>query len=332
VLIEVGTNNLPADASLASMQTDFTALLAAVRALTRDIIILPIHPRSTSMTAGRRLVMSGFNRWLYTNLASDGVRVVNTAITLSNPASATGDPVALRLEDGLHPAIPGSYAMSVPVTALLRSMFFFEDCPVISSAVDVFDATSNPLGNRLPSGGTFIGTGGTFNTGGSGTLGDGWRIERNGAASNITVVCSKVARTDGLPGDMQRLVFANAAAAREGAQLRLITPMSVSPGEVWQARASFVASSMVGVESIELVLQPNSAGGENLASCGGGVVATFFLTGALPKMTFETYPLTIPASGTTTLQFWLVVRTSAAGSTGATIDCLPGEFEMVKLS
>lgn len=328
VIVAVGTNNIVGDASLATMQASYSQLIAGVLDKCKNVIVLPILPRSTSMNAARRLVLSGFNRWLY-SINQPGVRVVNTHRTILNPDSTTGEPLSLKLEDGLHPAFPGAWDMSVPVVAALRECFSFEDGPIVSSAVDAYDATSNPLGNRLPNGGTFLGTGGTFATGGSGTLGDGWRIERNGSATDTTVVCSKVARTDGLPGSMQRLVYANPGATSQGAQLRLITPISVSAGEVWQARAALVASSMTGVEAIEVLLQPNSAGGEFVSSCGIGAVATFVRSGSLPKLVMQTYPVEVQA-GTTSMQVWLKVRMAAGG--GATIDCLPGEFELVRIS
>ena len=325
IVIMAGTNDVSGDRTLAQMTDDMAALVATAQSKAKKVFPLTITPRSTSMTTGRGRIMSGFNQWVMSR--ANGLSPVNAFGRLVDIASATGAPLAGMLEDGLHPAIPGAEAIGEAVYQALDTAYAFERAPVVSSQADTYDATDNPLGNWLPAGGTFAGTGGTAGAGVSGVLAANWSVSRE-VGAEITVVCSQIARTDGMPGLMQRLVVSNAAGATS--QRILIAPLSatrpaVTQGQVWRVKGAAVASSMAGVEKLSLAIEPAGMGGAFVASWGENQLAGATLSGSRDKLVMEPPPIEIPA-GASFINIGVRAMLAAGGS--ITLDLLGGEWKL----
>lgn len=321
-----GTNDLSADRTLAQMQADTLAQIDLLKILTPIIVMDTISPRSTSMTAGRRAILHGYNAWLF-SLRVPGLRISNTFTPLADPDSATADPLATLLEDGLHPAIRGAEATSEPGYLDISELLAIRGTQLGSSQADIYDATSNPQGNQLTGGGTFTGTGGNVaGAGMGGSLGDNWIISRESGA-DITAVCSKVARSDGLPGNAQRIVLANPGATSQIVllqQLNAARPTAAS-GQTWRARGSLTPVALAGCEYISVSISPDSPGSGRMESQWGSGGSSSVMSGAKRKLTCEPFPHVVPA-GATKLQLVLRVRLAAGGS--ATFDLWPGEWKL----
>lgn len=177
VYLEAGTNDLSLDRTLAQMQADMLAQIAAAKRKAPIVFLQTLLPRSANMTASRRQTWSDYNRWVMT-LRSYGVIPVNASTPVLDPDSATAAPGANTTDDGLHYATYGAELASDPVYRAIADVFRFDESVVLSSQVDVFNASTNPTGNALPSGGTFTGTGGT--------LGSGMALVGNWAATTLT--------------------------------------------------------------------------------------------------------------------------------------------------
>lgn len=323
-----GTNDVAQGRTLAQMIADKTDQIALLRRLAPNIELNTITPRSSGMDAALRRILHGYNTWL-TGLRITGVRVCNTYAVIVDPDSATGDPASTTTEDGLHLAIRGSEMIGEQGYLDTIDLFSVDSTTGMSAQDDTYDATSNPYGNQLVNGGTFTGSGGNVaGSGMSGTLGSGWIVERESGA-NITVVCSKVARPDGRPGFLQRLVVANTGGSAQTIILRQLSAsqVTVAAGQKWKGQGAFTATGLAACESIAVAIIPDSPGSGRMESqFGSGTVAGSFLTGDKRKVVMEPYEHEVP-SGATKLQLALRVRL-AATSGAATIDLPPGEWKL----
>lgn len=321
----LGTNDTASDRTAVQIIGDYSELLPVLKTKAPRVFMLTMLPRSTGMTAGRRQIMAAANRWIL-SLYEYGVTPVNAFTYLADPASATAGQITGALEDGLHPAVPGAELVGEAVYNALADTFRFDSCTIASSQADTYDATNNPKGNRLPAGGTFNGTGGTAGTGVSGVIAANWSVTRDSGA-DILAVGSQVARTDGLPGTMQRLAITNPGAT---AQTILIAPANgtrptVAAGQVWRTQGAVVASSLSGVQSITLSIEPAAMSGAFIASWGQNNVAGSVMSGTKRKMVMEPFPLEIPA-GATIIN--IAARVTLAAGGAATLDLLPGEWAL----
>lgn len=324
IVLLAGTNDIAADRTLAQIKTDLAALIVAAKAKAPRVFILTLLPRSAGMSTARRQIMAAANKWIM-SLVDPAVTPVNAFGRLLDPASATGDPLTGMLEDGLHTTIAGAEAVGDAVYQAIADAFTFDASPVVSSQADTYDATNNPQGNQLPAGGTFSGTGGTAGTGVTGTIAASWSVTRDSGA-NITVVGSQIARSDGLPGLMQRLVISNPGA---GVESVLIAPINaarpaIAVGQVWRTQGSALLSSMTGMESITLAIEPAGTSGAYAASWGQNGISGAALTGARNKLVMEPDPCEIVAGAV--LNIALRVRLAAGGA--CTLDLLPGEWAL----
>lgn len=153
-----------------------------------------------------------------------------------------------------------------------------------------------------------------------------WSVTRD-SGSNITAACVQFSRTDGLPGTVQRIVLANPGGA---AETILIAPLNatrptVAAGQVWKARGAIVASSLSGVQSITLGIEPAAMSGAFISSWGANNVAGSVMSGTKRKMVMEPFPLEIP-SGASIIN--IAIRVTLAAGGAATLDLLPGEWTL----
>ena len=321
----VGTNDIASDRTLTQITDDYASLLGVLKTKAQRVFLLTMLPRSSGMTTARRQIMAGANKWILSQ-SNYGVTPVNAFLYLADPASSTADQITGALEDGLHPAVPGAELVGEAVYNALADTFRFDSCTVASSQADTYDATNNPKGNRLPSGGTFNGTGGTAGTGVSGVIAANWSVTRDSGV-DILAVGSQVARTDGLPGSMQRLAITNPGAT---AQTILIAPVNgtrptVAAGEVWRTQGAIVASSLTGVQSITLGIEPAAMSGAFISSWGANNVSGSVMSGTKRKMVMEPWPLVIP-TGASIIN--IAARVTLAAGGAATLDLLPGEWTL----
>ena len=317
----VGTNDVASDRTLAQITDDYATLLSILKTKAQRVFMLTMLPRSSGMTAARRQIMAAANKWLL-SLRMSGVTVVNAFSRLVDPASATADQFSGALEDGLHPAVPGGEAIGEAVYLALADAFAFDSVTVVSSQADTYDATNNPQGNRLPAGGTFTGTGGTAGVGTSGTVPTGWTIARE-SGSDLLVVGSQVARTDGLPGTMQRLTITNPGVTSQTMVMNPSTTTAVAAGQIWRTQCSVVPSAMVGVQSVAVSIEPAAMSGRFISSWGQNNFAGAVMTGSKRKQVMEPWPLEMPA-GVALANVYLRITLAAGGS--VTLDLLPGEW------
>ncbi|KAA2237654.1 SGNH/GDSL hydrolase family protein [Salinarimonas soli] len=231
-LVLAGTNDITQNTPLATMQSGMTAILRDLLDAGILPIVIPILPRVTSggasTTGAQKRRLASFNTWLaelcYGRadlVAAAGLTprrlpiFVETRRALTDYTSATGEPLAGMLLDGLHPTAQGVYYVATAILAVLDRLFPPRPT-TLADVLDIYDATDNLTGNRLISGsnnyGLMAGTGGTLVTATglvpTGAVATFWRAARAiGAGNGSTLVLAKEnPRTDGLGnGERQRM-------------------------------------------------------------------------------------------------------------------------------
>lgn len=323
IVLQAGTNDINLDNSLTQMKADFDSVVGLLQGFTANVIPLTIPPRSASMTAGKRQKLFAMNRYILGKVAG-GVFPVNTFQYLADPASANSDPLALMLEDGVHPSPMGANRLSVPVSDKIISLLGSHR-RISSGIADTYDATNNPNGNAIAAYSCFTGTGGTVGTGVTGPVPDGWVLERESGA-NITAVLTTPARPDGFPGNCAKIVVTGST-SRQIMVFRTGN-IAVLPGEKWKARCRFRLENPSGIEGVGFYLDPNLVG-QKRVEWGTGAISGTNMPTTDEYFYAETETLEVPASGITNLKLYLQVIASATGV--ATIYMLPGEIEVVRV-
>ncbi len=210
-VICIGTNDVASGLAAAVIIDNIKAFVASrFAAGTKSVGVMTIPPKDAN-TATMNKVRSQVNRWMFDYAkAIPGLTVLDTAAAITDPSNAHY--VTNFSADGIHPSNLGAFAMAKVVAAWLVSLY--KDCQFLPDYGDLWDATYNPYGSLIPAAGynSFEGTGGTAGTGASGTVPANYTVNRD-VGSAITAVCSKVARTDGVPGSWFQVELANATAS-----------------------------------------------------------------------------------------------------------------------
>lgn len=210
VVVHGGTNDLSNGGTFSQMQADMLALLVPLLSCSaiRHVVVIPILPR-TGITATQQAVRARFNNWLCeigmgrSDLASalpfGRFPVVVNAnaqledMTNGTPIGGAGGAASAVTVDGLHPSSNGAFWVGYQLAQVLATLYPARRTDVLGY-LDTYDATNNPAGNLLITGGVnagiMAGTGGSLvvNTGltPTGSVANGWRLLRIGAGSTST--------------------------------------------------------------------------------------------------------------------------------------------------
>ncbi|WFU89470.1 hypothetical protein QA644_10730 [Rhizobium sp. CC1099] len=174
-------------------------------------------------------------------------------------ASTYGEPKSGYSPDAIHFNPKGGeavgYAFAQFLATILPAAQNFSAYPD-----DLFDATNNPMGNRLTNP-LCLGTGGALGTGVTGSVATGMRAERSSGASSV--VASKESRADGL-GDYQVLTFTPAGTAEDMFYFRTTAANTSLTGAVagdwFTARCKIETNNYAGFTGVSLLLSDQGAG------------------------------------------------------------------------
>lgn len=196
--------------TLQQAKDNYTAMWDACDTAGIRVIQCVSLPRNATNTTAIKTALFALNQWLrerarvrpkfvlidwYADLAS-GVNVDWKANYISSADAS-----------GLHPAPWGAYEMG---------RIFAERVAPLTAPIDVLpnsEAETANLVNVATGSALARGTGGVVGTGGTGQVATGWRVDPLPTAS---FTCSKIARTDGLPGEWQQVVVASGGAVKIG--------------------------------------------------------------------------------------------------------------------
>lgn len=198
VTVLAGANDFAQGWTASRTITALTAIYAKVRAAGRRLVVLTTMSRSTMNSTAGYLYLGTVNRFIKSYARSTpGVVLADISSAMTDPA--TGVPYTITpfyaTADGTHPNAVGAQLMGKVLADALR--------PLVPMS-DIFSSNNNdPL--NLMRNACNLGTGGTVANGITGTPGTQWGY--SGSGGTVAGAVSKVARTDGKPGEWTRLVI-----------------------------------------------------------------------------------------------------------------------------
>ncbi len=215
IIIEGGTNDITGGETAPTIIANVKSMIDAGVASGALVAIFTILPRSdindrvhglsdVNWSADGRKIHHAVNRWIrdYAH-ATNNVILLDPYARLLDPSSADGNASDAVSYDGLHPTPEGAYLMADVAVEALKDVVSPPQRLNVSKT-DIYDATHNVYGSILTNG-YFDGTGGTASTGASGDIPDNFLLERF-TGSVISASCSKVARTDDIPGEQFQMI------------------------------------------------------------------------------------------------------------------------------
>lgn len=174
--------------------------------------------------------------------------------------SVDGDPKTGYSPDGTHYSTLSAYAVGKKFGEFLKTILPSPGSKRVTAPDDLYDATLNPLGNKMPNP-MLTGTTGTIGTGASGSVATSMRVVRNSGTS--TVACSKEVRADGR-GNYQVMTFTPAGTAVDLFYLQTSSTdvaHSLPIGTWVRASIEVDCQAWAGWRAVSLHLRDNATGG-----------------------------------------------------------------------
>lgn len=196
--------------ALAEMQRRWEACFAPALATGKPVLTSYLSPYYGTQTATHLAVADAFNQWLSTrNRTAANLKVLNLWASMVNPdpSATTGRTGYVQASDNLHPLPPaaqyagfalGDAVDTIGLPAAADPFIGFAQAPA---------SATHPGGNIITNPWQF-GSAGT--AGGFGAVSNSW-VLTNGATALSAIAATKVARTDGVAGEWQRMTVSSAA-------------------------------------------------------------------------------------------------------------------------
>jgi lysophospholipase L1-like esterase len=192
-----GTNDISQGYSSASVITNLDAMVTALTLAGIPVILGTVLP-NTSYTVAQQTAVYEVNRWIIKQPElRRGVYVADfyTALVGAGGNAAAPLPNALT-SDGTHQSAYGAALMARVLAPILATLF--PQRTIFPGPGDPKSLGPNPF---------MVGTGGPLGTGVTGVVATDWYAADAGGSPSLSTVGSKVARTDGVPGEWQQFAF-----------------------------------------------------------------------------------------------------------------------------
>lgn len=313
-IIHIGTNDVSTLATADAAIADVENIIRSRLAVGSEVIVGTLLPRNSVADSVLRAIQS-FNRQLVSLCASlYGVTVFDAYpyLAAQGAGSYRTDNVT---SDGLHLTAKGSWIVyKNTIKPILDKKM--PDFLALSNPNILYHATEAPYGNRTAVGG-MAGVAGTKGARVTGELATGWSALCE-AGSVMACVASKVARTDGALGDVQRMALDNTGGvANEKLTLYLTSNIS-----------TFTAGDYVDLEFEGYLSGENASGLKVEGVCAGSSQSVYAfacidkepfydLNGDTAHIVAHSGPVLIE-SGLTTVAVYIAMFMPAAGT--ATLD------------
>ena len=255
-----GTNDIANGVPATTVISNLQAIYQKIRNTGATVIACTEYPASGVYgTTAKREALQQINRAIIADVQShDNMVLANLFNVILDPASATGDQLAGTLHDNIHLSTYGCILGGGELASVMEPLVPPQRV-IGTSLVDVISAT-HPGGNLVVNGNMSGGAGGVSGVGMSSAGGvgvaDTWALQLE--TGTATAVGSKVARTDGIPGELQRITINAVTAANTVVRLRQlpVLPAQITPGDFVEAYAELALSGVVGqVDTLHLMIQ-----------------------------------------------------------------------------
>lgn len=282
VVVHLGTNDVGFGTAVATIYANLRTIWTTLTAAGKTVVATTILPRSVDIADARVTGdLHALNHMIRTGVPTlPNVVLCDWAPLVMDPS--TGGIAATYSADGLHPNSVGASVMGRVLGDRIESARLFPgiQTPYLPSAeVDPVTISPNPfmLGNNA------------------------------GVANNVTaaavgaptsLVHSKVARTDGLPGEWQQFVVVAADPNADGVSYTKNATTKFAPGDVVVGVCEF-ETDPTGWNARHFALTVSAlfsfAGTSDLSTPSGELSGMTASLRRLPSGVFVTPPLTVPA-------------------------------------
>lgn len=294
-----GTNDINQGYTDTQVIASLTSIISQLLTANIRPIVGTITPR-TGFAGAQITYHHKVNAWLRANVAKLGGILVDWNPILAN---SDGTPATNVLQDGLHPTPYGA--------ALMGKVFYDAVKNAIPEAPKLPGSNAespNPVLNTNP---LMTGTTGTVASGGTGSAATSFKVAGAGGAA-YTAALSKVARTDGVPGDWQQAVISGATSVQVYQQITDLTRFAV--GDTVYALIEFESDADLSAATLftGTLLAQGSAprGSSTLTTIAGD---TYTGPVVVPnKGVLRTPNVVIPAGVT---ELWPLVKVSGGNGT-----------------
>ncbi|MFA6039888.1 MAG: SGNH/GDSL hydrolase family protein [Methylophilus sp.] len=187
-----GVNDILTGVPWATTVSNLQLIYEAIIANGGNVVAMAVMPCGSFSTDTHKEALVNINLWIKNySVRNPKVWFVDSYMPLLNPASTTGAPLTTYMWDSTtHLSTLGAQIIGKAIFNVLDSVI--PKVGIQSSLADSVSPT-NPYGNFVANP-VMSGTGGTNETGSSGSIADNWRSIRT--AGTATAVGAKVARTD----------------------------------------------------------------------------------------------------------------------------------------
>jgi lysophospholipase L1-like esterase len=333
LVVLAGTNDILQGTSVSSAFASIKSIVANGQALGKAVVLLTVPPM-TAAASSSGMTANSYKQLQYLNTlirewarTQSGVVLVDAFRSLADPTSANGYAIASLMHgDGIHPAAGGSYRIGLALANALAPLLPASPS-VIASAADAYDATYNPLGNRVTNGCFSAASGGTVSNG-QGTVASGWTLFKpNGGWVNSEVTASvevQAAGVNAVPGNKQVLAV-NIASGKTNLEQVVLTQgiFGIAPGKqvVLEAELDVSGVSNLWYSQIGIGDSDNSnfpicaADGFNQWATSDANLNKWDPAGTYNGLVFRTPVYTVVSGATLYAQLTLGFDASAAAAT-----------------
>lgn len=292
-VVEVGPNDASGDVAVATTQANLTSIITTLQAA--GIRVAVATPTTTTgHTAAQKQAVFDVARWLRSYALTENRSVVLADFLSVWADPATGAPVTVLTDDGSHPSADGAQRLGKVLADALS--------PFIPAVRHV--ATSNAdTGNLFTNG---------MLTGDVSGLATSWAISNGNGGSPNTRTPTKVARTDGLPGEWQQIAIGSGNAGMPQLTAPTVTT-GFTVGLDYEALIEFESDAGVVINAdTQRYMQANlialGSSGELARAVWAWRISSEKNWTVWPRTgVMRTPPLTLP-TGTTSLVFQAIVR------------------------
>lgn len=279
-----GSNDNTLDWAASRSITALQSILTKILGTGRTVLLCTVPPRDTALaTQVRKDHIHGLNKWIkdYAR-TTKGVILADLWAVMADPA--TGGPSTGLTYDGTHQSERGANKMGKVVADALSTIPRSNIWP--GSNIDTTNAMRN---------GMCVGTTGTAGGGVTGTVADQWQTSKDGTAGVVDAAMAKVARTDGVPGEMMELTLGATNTAGifvSGSILWGVGGLAV--GDIVRCAVEIEYDNLVSVSKFGAGVFTNMGSSLDL----NGVYGTVIPGPITNKVTLMTEKFTIPTGAT----------------------------------
>lgn len=291
------TNDFNADVAFANLKAMYQKLLDN----NIKVIGATITPSVNINTIARKTEYFKLNKLIRQYaLENPNIIVTDFAAAYIDATNTNPVPITNTTVDGVHPSAYGASLMGKILADTLQSIIPF---------VPLFTNSNNDPDVKNPNA-MMIGTGGTLGTGVTGSIAGNWLTSIGGSGVG-TMVGSKVARADGMPGEWQQLVLSGGD-ANTTLNLYHVASTGFSVGEKYIGQSEIeLDSDCANIKSIVVILEARN--GSTVLKTVNALSHTSSyanLSYNPRKITIKSNPFIVPAT-ITSLRIYVAITMTA---------------------